>query len=186
MKIINYNQFVLENFQDTPETYVSTALQQIKRKIDAYFGEESGDTERVETLADAQSKGEKKEKGDKMNFRDLNLRLESSEISKYSKQYDSVTFKFTDAKYFYNLFVMIQLKDAIPEDKEKDFSWKDIEDCYVKFKKYDQDKNNELIGQVTKTIKIKDLDEDKLIELKLELDKDFGEDDEEFEIQTED
>jgi len=184
MKIVKYKQFVLENFQDTPETYVSTALQQIKTKIDSYFGESEGEPEKVETLADAQAKGEKKEKGDKMNFKDLNLRLESSEISKYSKQYDSVTFKFTDAKYFYNLFVMIQLKDAIPEDKEKDFSWKDIENCYVKFKKYDQDKNNELIGQVSKTIKIKDLNEDKLIELKLELDKDFGEEDEEFSIET--
>ena len=120
-----------------------------------------------------------------MSFKDLNLRLESSELSKYSKQYDSVTFVFTDGNFSYNLYVMIQLEDAIPTDKDKDFSWKDIEKCYIKFKKYDCNKNMELLGQITKNIKVKDLDEDKLIEFKIELDKDFGEEDEEFKIETE-
>ena len=186
MKIIKYNQFVKENFHDQPEQYVSTALQQIKNKIDSYFDEKGDESEegKVQTLDDARNKGAKKAKGDRMSFKDLNLRLESSEISKYSKQYDSVTFVFTDGNFAYNLYIMIQLKDAIPEDQEKDFSWKDIENCYIKFKKYDSNKNMELLGQITKTVKIKDLDEDKLIEFKIELDKDFGSEDEEFEIET--
>ena len=159
MRIIKYIQFVKENFQDPPETYVTTALQQIKTRIDSYFeSSEDESEEKVQTLGDAQARGEKKEKGEKMSFKDFNLKLESSEISKYSKMYDSVTFKFTDGRYLYNLYVMIQLKDALPNQGEqteqvegqppaptteskKDFSWKDIENCFVKFKKYDQDKN---------------------------------------------
>ena len=186
MKIVKYGQFIKENFQETPEEYVGIALKQIKRKIDSLFEEENGSEDKVETLDDARNKGAKKAKGDKMSFKDLNLKLESSEISKYSKQYDSVTIKFSDAKWLYNLFIMIKLEDAIPSDKEKDFSYKDIKKCFIKFKKYDKNKDFELIGQITKTVEVSKIDEDLLIELKIELDKDFGDgDEEEFEIETE-
>lgn len=189
MKIIKYSQFIKENFEDTPETYIATALKQIQTKVNSFFEESSDESEgeKVQTLSDAQAKGEKKERGNKMSFHDLGLRLESSELSKYSKQYDSVKFIFSDDKFRYDLYVMIKLEDAIPkeEDKDKDYSWKDIENCFVKFKKYDQDKNMEMIGQITKTVKIKDISEDKLIDLKIELDKDFGDEEEGLGIETE-
>jgi hypothetical protein len=55
--------------------------------------------------------------------------------------------------------------------------------CYIKFKKYDLD-TFEVIGQITKNVKIKDIDEEFLVDLKIEMDDQFGEE-EEFEIETE-
>jgi hypothetical protein len=72
----------------------------------------------------------------------------------------------------------------MPKDPNVDFSFKDIEKCSIKFKKYDLDKV-EIIGPpIRKTVDIKDIDEDFLVNLKIELDKELGEDDEEFEIET--
>jgi len=118
-----------------------------------------------------------------MAFKDLKVKLESSEVSKYSKLYDSLTVKFTDDSATYSLIFMIDIKEGIPKDKEKDFDITDIEKCYVKFKKYDLD-TFEVIGQISKNIKLKDVDEDFLIELKIELDDKFDQG-EEFEIETE-
>ena len=49
-------------------------------------------------------------------------------------------------------------------------------------KKYDID-TDDVIGQITKNVNIKDIDEDFLVNLKIEIDDKFG-DDEEFEIET--
>jgi hypothetical protein len=118
-----------------------------------------------------------------MSLKDLNVRLDSSEVSKYSKMYDSLTIKFTDDSATYNLYLAIDLKDAMPKDATKDFSYEDIEMCYIKFKKYNLD-TFEVIGQITKNVKIKNIDEEFLIDLKIEIDDKFG-DEEEFEIETE-
>jgi hypothetical protein len=186
MKIIKYTEFIKENIHDTPENQVSIVLAHLKRKIDKMFDYEdtasSQDVDRPEDL--------KKIDSDKMSFRDLGVKLESSEISKYSKLYDSLTIKFTEGNQSeqgastYALIIMIDLKEAIPEDKEKDFDpLEDIEKCYIKFKKYDID-TFEIVGQLSKNVKIKDIDEDFLIDLKIEIDDKFS-DDEEFKIETE-
>ena len=44
-----------------------------------------------------------------MSFKDLGVRLESSEISKYSKMYDNLTIKFMDSNAWYNLYISIDL-----------------------------------------------------------------------------
>ena len=67
--------------------------------------------------------------------------------------------------------------------KEKEFSDKEIENCVVKFKKYDI-QDFDLIGQIgPREVKIKDIDEEFLVDLKIELDDEFNEE-EEFEIET--
>jgi hypothetical protein len=118
-----------------------------------------------------------------MSLKDLGVRLESSEISKYSKMYDNLTVKFSDDAATYNLYLAIDLKDALPKDATKDFSYEDIKTCYIKFKKYDLD-TFEVIGQITKNVEIKKIDEEFLVDLKIEMDDKFGEE-EEFEIETE-
>ena len=118
-----------------------------------------------------------------MSFKDLGVRLESSEISKYSKMYDNLTIKFLDSNAWYNLYIAIDLKEALPKDPNKDFSYEDIAKCFIKFKKYDLD-TNEVIGQITKNVDMKKIDEEFLIDLKIEIDDKFG-DEEEFEIETE-
>jgi hypothetical protein len=70
----------------------------------------------------------------------------------------------------------------VPTDQTKDFSDKDIENCQVKFKKYSLDNFN-LEGQMNKTVKIADINEETMISLKIELDEDTGSGGEEFEIE---
>jgi hypothetical protein len=179
MNIIKYNEFIKENLQDTPENYICIVLNKLKKKLDKVFDyKEDSDDEvlKPEEL--------KRVNSDKMSFKDLGVRLESSEMSKYSKLYDSLTIKFSDDQNTYTLIIMIDIKEAIPEDKEKDFDpLEDIKKCYVKFKKYDLD-TFEIIGQLSRNVKIKDIDEDFIIDLKIEIDDSFDESDDEFEIET--
>lgn len=185
MKIIKFIEFIKEEFNDTPEEYIATALAKLKRKIEKMFEfqEESEDGEsenKKKTVKQAKEQGKEK---DKMSFKDLGVRLESSEMSKYSKLYDSLTIKFSDDSAFYALIIMIDLKEALPKDPNTDFSDKEIKKCYIKFKKYDIDVFD-IIGQITKNIEISKIDEEFLINLKIELDEDFGGEEEEFEIET--
>lgn len=191
MKIRKYVDFLNEELNDTPESYVEIALKQIKRKIDKMFefqeNEEQPEDQPM-SEEDDNSKSVKRAKAEskdrsKMSLKDLGVRLESSEISKYSKMYDNLTVKFSDDNATYNLYIAIDLKEALPKDATKDFSYKDIEKCYIKFKKYDLD-TFEVIGQITKNVEIKKIDEEFLVDLKIEMDDEFG-DEEEFKIETE-
>lgn len=194
MKIRKYSEFINEEIMnDTPESYVEIALNQLKKKIDKMFEFQEGESdvnepsdelekEKAKGKSIQKAKDESKDKS-KMSLKDLGVRLDSSEVSKYSKMYDSLTIKFTDDNATYNLYIAIDIKDAIPKDATKDFSYEDIEKCYIKFKKYDLD-TFEVIGQITKNIEIKKIDEEFLIDLKIEIDDKFG-DEEEFEIETE-
>lgn len=179
MKIIKYGEFIKENIQDTPENYISIVLNKLQRDLNKIFDykEDSDDVVlKPEEL--------KRVKSNKMTFKDLGVRLESSEMSKYSKLYDSLTIKFSDDQNTYTLIIMIDIKEAIPEDKEKDFDpLEDVKMCYVKFKKYDLD-TFEIIGQVDKNAKVKDIDENFIIDLKIEIDEKFDESEDEFEIET--
>ena len=188
MKIIKYTEFINEdNYQDTPEEYVKTALIKLKKKLDSFFeeSEEEGDEKEVMTMTQAKKKGKDKnsEEG-KLSFKELNVKLESSELSKYSAIFDSITIKYSDPEFLYNLFVTIPLSSGISTDKTKDFSDKEIKECSYKFKKYDVN-NFELLGQIgPKTIEIDKIDEDFLVNLKIELDDEYGGEEEELEFET--
>lgn len=189
MKIIKYTDFIKENMFETPENYIGLALNQLKRKIDKMFDFQEDNTEQNYPVEGEEATPDKIKKiktrsKDKMSFEDLGVRLESSEVSKYSKLYDSLTVKFSDDNATYALIITIDIKEGIPKDKEKDFDIDDIEMCYIKFKKYDLD-TFEVIGQITKNAKLKKVDEDFLIDLKIELDDKFTDEDEELEIETE-
>lgn len=187
MRVRKYLEFINEEISETPETYIASALNQLKRKIDKMFDfqeGESGDEEINGETDPEKIKKIKRKTSDRMTFQDLGVRLESSEISKYSKLYDSLTVKFSDDSATYALIIMIDIKEGIPKDPDEDFDIDDIEKCYVKFKKYDLD-TFEVIGQINKNIKLKNMDEEFLIELKIELDDKFDDSDNEFEIETE-
>lgn len=168
MKILKYIDFLNENaINDTPEQYIETLLKNIKSKIDGFFNK---------------SNSGKEEGG--MSLKDLNLQLISSEVSKYSKSYDNLKVIFSDDGARYDLIITVGLKEALPKDNEKDFSIDDIKECSVKFKKYNSQDFN-LIGEINKTIKISNIDEEMLINLKLEFDKQFDQNSgEKLEIET--
>ena len=198
MKIIKYSEFIKEEFNSTPEEYIEMALKKIKTKIERMFEPEEGEedffacffdkekladslfrqSDRVVKIEDVIKKDDEEKK---ITFKDLGLRLESSEISKYSELYDSVTIKFSDDYSTYNLWIMIELKEGMPKDTNGDFSNKDVKKCYVKFKKYDNI-TFDLIGQIDKNVDIDKIDEDFLVDLKIEIDEEYGTDGEELEI----
>lgn len=178
--VLKFLEFITETIHDTPEQYVSSALTKIKSKLEKMFAHDEAENGEVKRFGDKDIKKE-----GEMSFKDLGIELQSLEISKFSKQYDNVKCIFSDENSRYDVIITIDLKDAVPEDKEKDFSSNDIEKCYIKFKKYDAD-DYTLIGEITKTIDINDINEELLINLKLELDEEFGgAGEEEFKIETE-
>ena len=135
-KIYKYFEFLKENLRETPENYVDSALQKIKTKIEKMFAHSETDGQ-VNKYSDSVDK-DKKDQGS-MSFKDLNLNLDSCELSKYSKSYDNVKFVFSDEQFRYDVVIIIDLKEAVPEegDDDKDFSDKEIKKCYIKYKKYD-------------------------------------------------
>jgi hypothetical protein len=182
--IAKYNQFIQylkENINDTPETYIYSLLQKLKKKIESFFI--PTDESEIEYISQIDNK-ERKSKGG-ISFKDLNVNLDSCEISKYSKIHDNLKVIFSDENSRYDLVIIIELKDAIPKSNDSDFSINDIEKCSIKFKKYNIE-TFELEGQLTKTIKVKDINEELLIDLKIELDELYGTKSEvDLEIETE-
>lgn len=182
-KVYKYTEFILENMIDTPETYVHTALTKLKKRIENMFT--AAEVENGEVKRFDQVEGEEKKVKGEMSFQDLGLQLQSLELSKYSKAYDNVKLKFTDAEYLYDMTFTVDLRDALPQDKEKDFSDKDVKKCQVKFKKYSLDDFEMVAGPLVKTVEIDKIKEEYLIELKIELDESDEGEKEEFEIETE-
>lgn len=181
--IKKFSQFN-ENFQDTPEEYIKTALMKIQKKIVDFFeSDDKQDEQEVVTLSKALDQGKKQDSRNKnMSLSDMGLNLEDTELSKYSSLYDNVTFKFSDPDFWYNLYITIPI-NYVKTDPEEDFSDTDIEFCSIKFKKYNYE--NDIVGQIgPRKIKIEDIDETLLVDLKIELDEEFGESEEEFEIET--
>lgn len=205
MKIQKFNQFILEAQDDsqaaqgqaqapeqtpmdqpggdvrndTPASYVDSLLIAMKKKVEKMF-EENGDDEEENNIKKA--KLNKKRNGNSPTFKEFNLRLESCEVSTRSLMNDTLTVKFSDDENWYNLLISVSNKDAIPKDKTKDFSTKDIKQCFIKFKKYDSE-TQEVIGQITRNTDPNTIDEEFIVNLKIELDDQFGEE-EEFEIET--
>ena len=61
-----------------------------------------------------------------------------------------------------------------------------LKKCYIKFKKYDKHEPGEVLAELSKNIKIEEINEDFLVALKIELDEQSGDEEkDEFEIETE-
>ena len=182
MKIRKFVDFINEEFNDTPEFYIREALKVIEEKIKEMFEDQidledekgkEGNSSIMKAKANAKDKS-------KITFKDLGIQLDCPiEISKYS-----LTVKFSDVNLSYNLLILIEIKEGIPKDPTKDFSFEDVENCFIKFKKYERDTFTLCGPPLTKNVKIKDIDEEFLIDLKIELDEKSGGDDEKLEIET--
>ena len=185
MDIIRFNDFINENMHDSPEEYIKIRLNKLKIKIEKLFEKPAEKEEGVIKMSDALKKGKEKEQKDsQLSLSELGLNLESSEFSKYSAMNDSIKFIFTDSDSRYDLYITIPLEEGIVKDKTKDFSDSDIKKCFVKFKKYSGE-DFRILGQISKNAEIDNIDEDFLVELKIELEDQFGETGETVEIETE-
>ena len=171
MKIQKFYEFIKENLGESPEEYISNALLKLQTKVKNMFSDEE-ETEKVDSFAERE-KSLKKKNG-KMSLKDMGLTLATCEISKYSFTRENLKIKYSDDKFIYDLALFFDLKDAINNNEEEDFDDTKIKKVYVKFKKYKNDDSVELIGEITKTIEVDEFDEDYLIKLTLDFDKEYG------------
>jgi hypothetical protein len=181
-KIYKYHEYLKENLLDSPETYVESALRKLENRIKSMF-DVDGKGDDVKKYG-VKSDINRKEKGE-LSFSDLGLNLESLELSKYSKTQDNLKLKFSDEQFLYDITFSIDLKDAVPKDKESDFSESDIKKCQIKFKKYSTDDFQLVAGPLTKTDDLVKIDEEYLVNIKIELDETSGDEEDEFKIETE-
>jgi hypothetical protein len=182
MDIKKFSEYIKEeNIYDTPEEYIAQALKDIENRIREMIPEDGAEEEpedEIISFTKARKQGDEKEKAkSELKFRDYGTRIKDVDLSRANS---TLTVRIEEEESWYTIIVMIELAQGIPTDKTKDFSHKDIKNCTVKMKKYGQD--DQIHGHATKTIEIKDFDEDFLIDLKLEAD---GEQKEGIGIETE-
>lgn len=185
-KVYKYSEYITEaggqKLNLTPQSYIETALRGLEQRLRSMFETTKAEGGEVKRFGEMKDK-ERREKGE-LSFQDLGLELQSLELSKYSKVFDNVKLKFNDEEYLYDITFLINLKDAIPKDPNKDFSDKDIKECDIIFKKYDLDDFKLIVGPKNKSAKIEDIDEEFLVKLKLEFEEGTETEKEEFKIET--
>lgn len=187
MKIIKYSDFINETVA-TIEEYSNSLLSVLKKRIDKMFefqGEpEKGSEQEQMTIKKVNIKSRKDQV--KPTFKEFGVKLDSSEISNKN---NNLTVKFSDDDNTYSIFIKVDTSEVAQDiaaatgEEGKNFSIDDIKKCHITLKKYDIN-TFEIIGQLDKNTEVKGLDEEFLIQLKIELD-DMFDDDEKLEIETE-
>lgn len=170
MRIQKYNEFlILEG--DTPEDYMKASLENIKSRIDKMF------------LNDYEV-----QKIDDFNKYNLTL-LNTPEVSEYSHLGRNLKYKFADEdNQVYIFSINIYLKDALNDNKDKDYEVSDIKKAVIRLDRYDSEEGMELTGQIlSRTVDPDEITPDFLINLKSEIDNSETpvESTEEFEIEVE-
>jgi hypothetical protein len=184
MKIIKYTEFILET-TDTIENYSNSLLGVLKKRIDKIFEYQTEPEQGSEQINVKKINITSKKEQNKPTFKEFGVRLDSSEISKKNS---NLTVKFSDDENTYSIFIKIDTSEVandianFPKEDGKDFSIDDIKKCHITLKKYDIN-TFEVVGQLDKNVEVKGLDEEYLINLKIELDDMFGEE-EDFKIET--
>jgi hypothetical protein len=186
MKIIKYSDFINETV-DTIESYSNSLLGVLKKRVDKMFDFQSEPEEGSEQDEMSVRKANITSKKDqaKPKFKEFGVRLDSSEVSNKNS---NLTVKFSDDENTYSIFIKIDTSEVandianFPKEDGKDFSIDDIKKCHITLKKYDIN-TFEVVGQLDKNVEVKGLDEEYLINLKIELDDMFGEE-EDFKIET--
>lgn len=168
MKIKRFYKFIKESVEEVDTDGISTELlNTIKVRIDSMFSEKDESDE---------------DEGVSENLSDLGLELISSEISTANKLRDRLEVKYQDEAFEYHLFITLNIEDIGDDIKGiEDADFEDVDRCRIKMKKYDKN-TYEIMGQLTKNIEIKELTQDYIIELKVEIDEKY-EEREEFSIE---
>lgn len=182
MKISKFKEYITEALNDTADDYVEQALNDILSKIKAMFPEDENEESEDEIISFAQARQKGKQKEDaekKITFKDYGARLIDYDLS---KQACTLTVTIEEDEAWYKVYFMIDIKQAVPNGAE-DFDFTKIKECTIKFVKYNN--GDKIDKKLSNTVPLDEIDEDKLIELKIEAD---GESDNEnpLGIETED
>lgn len=169
MKITKFHEYIKETLNDTAEDYVEQALRDILDKINEMFPEDENEESEDELISFAQARKKGDEKAaaaKKINFKDYGAELIDANISRQS---GTLTVTIEEAEAWYKIYFMIDIKQAVPTDTE-DFDFEKIKDCRIKFVRYNN--GDKIDKKISETVPLKEIDEDKLIELKLKVDGD--------------
>lgn len=187
MKIKKYTEFILETAPI--ESYSNDLLTQLKIKIQKMFEFQKDEVDDSDDMTIKKAKLSSNDKN-KPTFKEFGLNLESLELSTKS---NSLTLKFSDDECAYTFFISVKAAEVandivknsgdVPEDAD-DFRTEDIKKCRISFKKYSNDNVSEILGQIPeRNVDPKEIDEEFIINLKLDVDDKYGEK-EEFVIET--
>ena len=169
MKITKFHEYIKETLNDTAEDYVEQALRDILDKINEMFPEDENEESEDELISFAQARKKGDEKAaaaKKINFKDYGAELIDANISRQS---GTLTVTIEEAEAWYKIYFMIDIKQAVPTGTE-DFDFEKIKDCRIKFVRYNN--GDKIDKKISETVPLKEIDEDKLIELKLKVDGD--------------
>lgn len=169
MKITKFHEYIKETLNDTAEDYVEQALRDILDKINQMFPEDENEESEDELISFAQARKKGDEKAaaaKKINFKDYGAELIDANISRQSA---TLTVTIEEAEAWYKIYFMIDIKQAVPTGTE-DFDFEKIKDCRIKFVRYNN--GDKIDKKISETVPLKEIDEDKLIELKLKVDGD--------------
>jgi len=179
-----------EVFQEIPEKIIDDALKMLKRDIEDLFEErDDTPTKGIKEIGDKGFNDKIKDKNNKnkeLSFEEMGLKLMRVNINSYSKTNRSMDLRFGDSEgNMYSLYIRVDLGEAIPEKGDMEIEPKMIKTAFIKFKKYDV--NNDLVDSVSRNID--DMwevgaDEKFLIDLKLEVDGNSSNEEDELVIET--
>lgn len=187
MIIKKYNEFILETAPI--ESYSNDLLMQLKLKIQKMFEFQKDEPEDDNDMTIKKAKMLSNDKS-KPTFKEFGLNLESLELSTKN---NSLTLKFSDDECAYTLYICVKPAEVANDiaknngeehEDVEDFKTEDIKKCRISFKKYSNDNVSEILGQIPeKNVDPKEIDEEFIINLKLDIDDKYG-DKEEFSIET--
>jgi hypothetical protein len=134
-KILGYNNFLTEKYEEDPEFRIKKVLDELTKNINYWFKEGVFSANEAELF-------------------DINVDT-SNNVEKY------LIFDFQDNEYYYQVQVIITLQEVEEEQ---------LDECYVKVKRYDIE-SSELLREYSEDVKLKNLNEDKIIQLISKLDE---------------
>ena len=207
-KILKYMEFIKEDVENRSAILMRGKLTKIKNALEKLISsdDENEGNDEIQSISVLNAK----EKGNKdLTLKDLGVTQDSSELLKNrSSIVDSITFKFSDGdSSSYTLYISTSIKDNVAAQTEDD-----VKKFLVNFKKYnsaleyygDINKNNvEINIDDDNNLKISVLNEkegqeseesgesggmsleDFLLDMKLEIDKTYGGEEEGLDFETE-
>lgn len=137
-RIHKFNEFLNEKYEESPDFRIKSFFVELEKNIRNWF--EEG------TLA--------------ANGAELG-KIERSLANAIDK---NLIFEFSDAEFFYQVYVIVSLQEVGEEE---------LDECFVKVKKYDNESMT-LLRSLGEDVKISDLNEDKILELFNKLDEESG------------
>lgn len=139
-------------YESTQEYKIGLEINKLKNKIKSFFEKESEDVE-------------------DLKLSDIEAELESMNTNDWTTTHQNLTVKFSTPKNHFSMLIKIDLIEVENDDNVE------IEEMFIKIKKLDQD--FDLIGSVERTINIEDFSSETIMEMIIEIESEFEDDDDE-------